>query len=75
MSRLLDRPKLIPTCLQKKIGGKEKQLTAVEHRMVKVETEKGKMGQRIFYWVKNVPLLLELLVVTACHDGKQEDSF
>ena len=75
MARLLGLPKLIPTCLKKKIGDMEKLLPTVEHMMVEVEVAKGKMTQRVFYWVKCLPLLLELIVATTINDNKQEDSF
>ena len=75
ISRLLNRPKLIPTRLKKKLGDKERLLPIVEHWLVEVEVKKDVKGMRVFYWVKNVPLLLELLVATTIQDGKKEDSF
>lgn len=74
-ARLSDQPKLLPTCLKRKIGELEMLLPEIAHRLVRVQTGKENDAQRVFYWIVSLPYLLELLVAAAIHDGKQEDSF
>jgi hypothetical protein len=68
ISKLLGK-RIYPTQLKKKIAEVEWGLLEVRHRLVEVEVEKGKKKHCVFYWVPNLPLLQEMLIVSAMIEG------
>jgi hypothetical protein len=76
LAKLLDLKNFAPTQLQQKIGALEREgLLAEHHTMIKLQVSKEKTEPCVYYFIPNLPLLLESFIrESIVHNKNQEDS-
>ena len=76
IEKLLDKNmKLVPSRLKKKIGDVENsKFIKCFHNMIEARISETGSAQCVFYFLKNIPLLCEMLITSSLTEGKMEDS-
>jgi hypothetical protein len=59
IAKLLDLKNCTPSCLKQKMGAYEAESLPAEHTMIELQVSKEKTEPCVYYYIPNVPLLLE----------------
>jgi hypothetical protein len=74
IAKLLDLKNFAPTQLKQKIGAREREGLPAEHTLIELKVTKEKTEPCVFYYIPNVPLLLENFIRESIVNNNQEDS-
>jgi hypothetical protein len=74
IAKLLDINNFTPTQLKKKISAQEREGLPAEFTIIELQVSKEKVQPCVFYYIPNVPLLLENMIRESILNKKQEDS-
>jgi hypothetical protein len=74
IAKLLDLKNFAPTQLKQKIGAREREGLPAEHTLIELQVSKKKTEPCVFYYIPNVPLLLENFIRESIVNNNQEDS-